>query len=311
MIPTVNRPQLLVRAVISALAQTLQPREIVVVQDGDCSGALDELQAVDDPRIVVTRPDAPSRDAGSTSRNTGIRAATSTWVAFLDDDDEWLPHKLRDQFAMINGLDPAHEVLVAGRVERQTEKETDVWPIRTIGIDERVGDYLFVRRAPGEGWLPTPTLLTRRRTALAHPFTEGIAVHEDLDWLLKLERSGVRFLVADSVVAVVHATSSDSLSTRSTWRQSLQWATDHRRELGPRAFSAFCLTEVSRTASAEPSWSTFATILSTSLSGRVRVRDVAQHVANMAIAGRLRERLRSRRRRRADRVTDPAGSAGR
>lgn len=306
-IPTVNRPHLLVRAVRSALTQTLPPREIVVVQDGDHAGALAELSKLTDPRIVVTRPETPSADAGATSRNVGVRTATSEWVAFLDDDDEWLPHKLQAQFDAVERWGSPEPVLVSGQVERRTEHETDIWPTRAIADRESVSDYLFVRRSPGEGWLPTPTLLTRRETAVECPFTTGIRVHEDLDWLLKLERVGVRFLVVESVVAIVHVVDPGSLSTRSTWRSSLQWAVEHRDGLGLRAYSAFCLTEVSRMACQDASFRTFATILRASLAGRVRLRDVLQHSANTLLPRKLRDELRTVWRRRSERATISTG----
>lgn len=96
-IPTHNRAQLLARAVDSALAQTYQNIEIIVVSDG----------SEDDTEKVMKKTEAehsklhfisyfPGR-GGNYARNTGIKAAKGEWVAFLDDDDEWHADKIEKQ----------------------------------------------------------------------------------------------------------------------------------------------------------------------------------------------------------------------
>ena len=90
-IPTRGRPELLRRAVRSALAQTLRDIEVVVVIDGPdpvTHGVLQEL-AQQDSRLRVLA--LPSSVGGSDARNRGVDAAAGEWIAFLDDDDEWLP----------------------------------------------------------------------------------------------------------------------------------------------------------------------------------------------------------------------------
>jgi glycosyl transferase family 2 len=85
-VPTRDRPELLARAVDSALAQTYQPIEVVVVDDGSA----DPVDLPSDPRLRVVRH-ASSRGS-STSRNSGLHSARGRWVTFLDDDDRLLPH---------------------------------------------------------------------------------------------------------------------------------------------------------------------------------------------------------------------------
>ncbi len=96
-IPTRGRPELLRRAVRSALAQTLREIEVVVVIDGEDSAtkrALQEL-AHEDGRVRVVA--LATSVGGSDARNRGVDAASGEWIAFLDDDDEWLPGKLQAQ----------------------------------------------------------------------------------------------------------------------------------------------------------------------------------------------------------------------
>jgi glycosyltransferase involved in cell wall biosynthesis len=91
-IATRDRARLLEQAIASALAQDVEGHEVIVVDDG----------STDETTEVVGR--YPVRylrlgdDAGGTpsrARNAGIRAARGRYIAFLDDDDVWLPNRLR------------------------------------------------------------------------------------------------------------------------------------------------------------------------------------------------------------------------
>jgi glycosyltransferase involved in cell wall biosynthesis len=66
--------------------------EIIVVVDGPDPATEAALGELTDSRLhVVTLAES---QGGSDARNAGIAASKGEWVAFLDDDDEWLPEKL-------------------------------------------------------------------------------------------------------------------------------------------------------------------------------------------------------------------------
>ncbi len=95
-IPTRDRWDMLFTAALpSALGQEDVDLEVIVVDDGSTDLTPDRLADVADPRLRVVRHDRPRGVAQA--RNAGIRAATSEWIAFLDDDDLWAPRKLRLQ----------------------------------------------------------------------------------------------------------------------------------------------------------------------------------------------------------------------
>ena len=94
-IPTRNRGEKLLRALRSVLAQSYNALEIVVVDDASSDDMDLVVATLDDPRIRLLRH--AERRGGAAARNTGIRAASGEWIAFLDDDDEWLPDKLARQ----------------------------------------------------------------------------------------------------------------------------------------------------------------------------------------------------------------------
>jgi succinoglycan biosynthesis protein ExoO len=92
-IPLFNKAPHIERAICSALAQTLPPHEIIVVDDGSTDGSLEIVRAMDDARVtVLTR--SPPGPGGYAARNLGVEAATGEWVAFLDADDLWYPEHL-------------------------------------------------------------------------------------------------------------------------------------------------------------------------------------------------------------------------
>ena len=96
-IPTYNRARLVVEAIESVLRQTAPPQEIIVVDDGSSDDTLERL-APYEHRVIVVK----AKHGGvAHARNEGMRKATGTYVAFLDSDDRYLPHKLAVQVQIL------------------------------------------------------------------------------------------------------------------------------------------------------------------------------------------------------------------
>jgi len=96
-IPTYQRAEALERAVRSALAQTWPVHEVIVCDDGSTDDSRERIAALGDQRVRWSSGERAGRPA--IPRNRGIALATGEWIAFLDDDDEWLPAKLDMQLA--------------------------------------------------------------------------------------------------------------------------------------------------------------------------------------------------------------------
>src|SRR5579864_635699 len=73
-------------AIESALAQTIAPDEVIVVDDGSADATADVVRGIASPLIVLASQENSGPGA---ARNRGIEIARSIWVAFLDADDRW------------------------------------------------------------------------------------------------------------------------------------------------------------------------------------------------------------------------------
>ena len=102
-IPTRDRREMVVGTVGEVLLQSAVTLEIIVVDDGSQDDTSATLNALNDDRIRVLRKLVPGGAANA--RNSGIAAARTDWVAFLDDDDRWAPDKLRRQLDAANAED--------------------------------------------------------------------------------------------------------------------------------------------------------------------------------------------------------------
>ncbi len=136
-IPTHNRPELVRRAVDSVLAQGYDgPIDVLVVFDRAQPDLALERNLADRTVRVMANDRTPGL-AGS--RNTGILAATSTLVAFCDDDDVWLPGKLLAQVDALEAETGAEFVTTAMTVDYRGERS-----VRRAGRD-RVDHASLIR----------------------------------------------------------------------------------------------------------------------------------------------------------------------
>ena len=101
-IPTWNSASTLEKSIRSALEQILSPLEVLVCDDGSTDESREIVDSINDSRVQWIAGAHSGRPA--IPRNRGIRASRGEWLAFLDSDDEWLPEKLENQFALVNKM---------------------------------------------------------------------------------------------------------------------------------------------------------------------------------------------------------------
>lgn len=97
-VPTHNFGQYIRESVLSILAQTLQPAEVIIVDDGSTDDTATVVKQFDDPRIKYIYQ---AKSGVSAARNRGLGLASGRYIAFLDSDDRWRPGMLEAQFEVL------------------------------------------------------------------------------------------------------------------------------------------------------------------------------------------------------------------
>jgi glycosyltransferase involved in cell wall biosynthesis len=86
-IPLYNKRDTVLRALNSVLMQTIQPYEIIVIDDGSTDGSGDVVARFKNRGIRLI---AQTNAGVSAARNRGVAEAEGDWIAFIDADDEWM-----------------------------------------------------------------------------------------------------------------------------------------------------------------------------------------------------------------------------
>ena len=263
-IPTLNRPELVCHAVQTALHQSFQSLEVIVVVDGPDPVTVDALSHIDDHRLRVL---VNEQNQGCVrSRIRGIAAAQGEWIAHLDDDDGWKPGKLEKQMAMAQDS-PHRWPVISCLCDVAFDKHLEVWPRRLPNRGEPISEYLFIRNSlfQGEGLMQSSTLLVPKALYEQAPLNLEDSRHEDWDWiLLAADLPGVHFhFVAEPLTQWNLKTSHSHISSpeHNHWKGSRAWLRRHQGRLTPRAYAAFLLSEVAARAAAAGAWLAFFTLL--------------------------------------------------
>lgn len=98
-IPLYNKEKSISRAVTSVLKQNYKNIELIIVNDGSSDNSLEVVDKIKDDRIIIINK---TNGGVSSARNTGIAAANSDWICFLDADDYWKANHLEIIFELIN-----------------------------------------------------------------------------------------------------------------------------------------------------------------------------------------------------------------
>ena len=174
-IPTFNRAHLLGRALDSVLAQTLRPRQIVVVDDGSTDATAELLAKY--PDVECLRQE----NCGvSAARNLGIRHCGCDWIALLDSDDEWLPEKLRVQFEAL-AENPGHRLIHSDEIWIRNGRR-----VNPADRHRKRGGWIFEYCLPLCVISPSAAVIERSLLIEAGGFNEQLPACEDYDLWLRI-----------------------------------------------------------------------------------------------------------------------------
>ena len=175
-IPTHNRAEFLRSAITSVLHQTFQDFEIVIVDDASKDHTQEVIAHFNDARIKVIHNQVSKGDAGA--RNIGVVNSNCEYVAFLDDDDEWLPEKLKIQICLLDNSPPEVGGVCTGCFT--IEKASG----RVLSIHNPERSDIFKGN-----FITTSSILLRRKCfEKCHLFDESMPTSSDYDMWIRISK---------------------------------------------------------------------------------------------------------------------------
>lgn len=236
-IPTYNNARLAVEAVESALKQTYEPMEVIVVDDGSTDGTADRLESLgDEIEVVRIRHSGPA-----VARNAGIGRSRGEFIAFLDSDDLWLAEKLTCSIEPMMG-DPEIGVVYTDFVmyDLETGGRYKVPCYRRGG---RMARDLFLECRG----VCTPTVVVRRsvgeRTGW---YDESLFRAQDWDFLIRLAENSLFYFVPRVLSVVRHHPSRLSVVHQGLYNKYNLWVIQKAVERRPDLYADLLDDSLSR-----------------------------------------------------------------
>ncbi|HEX3624933.1 MAG TPA: glycosyltransferase [Verrucomicrobiae bacterium] len=181
-VPTFNRPELLVKALRSILNQTFRNFEIIVVNDCGCDVEPTVAQLGNQPIICLRHETNRGLPA---SRNTGLRAAHGKYVAYLDDDDLYYPEHLQTLLSYLE----SHPGTVAYTDANCTHQEKVNGQWTTVRRDVPYSYDWDNDRILVENFVPSLCFMHEKAfLEKSGYFDETLRRHEDWDLWIRLSR---------------------------------------------------------------------------------------------------------------------------
>ena len=188
-IPAYNAAATIERAVASVIAQRVDMKQTIVVDDGSTDGTADLVTQTFGRRITVIR----QANAGAcAARNAGIAASYAPLIQFLDADDELAPGTLAARMAAATD----RQQVVFSHV---THPDGTVFGRQsTEGLDDPVTFAV-------SSWVPTPAaLLFREQIDAVGGFDATLPCSQERDFFLRLAIAGYRFRHVPGNAAIIH-----------------------------------------------------------------------------------------------------------
>jgi glycosyltransferase involved in cell wall biosynthesis len=214
-VPVFNGASTLRAAIESIRAQDV-PVEIIVVDDGSTDDTPAAIETLGDDVIAIRQ----NNSGPAAARNAGLPFASAPLLAFLDDDDVWLPHKLRDQLQLLDAHPDAAIILGYTSFEF-LDPASGTWsPVATPQLLYHLGAALC------------------RRTAFDRigAFDPALPSSEDVDWFLRARDAGLGIFVSPDVVQI-HRRNGHNITRGKDLRElgfiaAVKRSLDRRRQTG-------------------------------------------------------------------------------
>ncbi|QLH76898.1 glycosyltransferase family 2 protein [Halosimplex rubrum] len=188
-IPVYNREDTIVRCIDSALSQTYDNIEIIVVDDASTDRTVECIRSTysDDLYLI----EHTRNRGGSAARNTGIDEASGEYIALLDSDDAWRPEKVEHQVKILSSRSDKYAGIYCGTEYVSQDPFTTL--IKNLAISPStdksctIEEILSLQTTLGGA----STILVRRSVVnKINGFDEDFTRHQDLEFLIRCLKEG-------------------------------------------------------------------------------------------------------------------------
>lgn len=183
-IPVYNCDRYLAEAIQSILEQTYPVHEIIVVDDGSTDESVAIACQFSQVKLLTQ-----SNQGEASARNLGVNYATGDFIAFLDADDRWLPHKLAQQIQVFSA-DASIDIIF-------THMQQFISP----ELEQSIQSKLYCPAEPMAGKLATTTVIRRSSLQQIGKFNSQLKIGTFIDWLARAQEANLGMVTLPETLA--------------------------------------------------------------------------------------------------------------
>ena len=250
-IPAYNASRFLRETLESVLQQTLPADEVLVIDDGSTDDTAAIAASFGPPVRVISRQNAKL----AATRNFGVKEAKSEWIAFIDADDLWLPHKLERQMEELS-RHPEADLCYTGRVLLiQQGDTTRLGNVIEVPPAENIREALYVNTT----FLSSSVVIRRSAFLAIGGHDVNFKWVEDWETWLRLLHAGTKFAACREPLvqyrvhpqSVSHNAIPSLAEAKLVYRRhvlprlpaSTRWIAHQRSQSGQEAAAAYTMRE--------------------------------------------------------------------
>lgn len=205
-IPTYNRIEMLKRAVQSVLKQTYKNYEIIIIDDNSNCDYKSAIKEFHSDKIRYFRNS--KNIGGSLSRNVGIKNAKGKYIAFLDDDDEFVPEKLQLQLSKFKNTKFKNLGFVYCLQKCIDDNEGVDLKFKNVKVKgNALKEHLFKNIAP------TPTIFIKKCILEEINGFKDLPAGQENDLVFRILKRGYEVDYVNKVLVITHEHEGERIST--------------------------------------------------------------------------------------------------
>ena len=226
-ITTHNRPKLLERAIMSVLNQTYTEIECIVVDDASSDDTKTICNSY--PIRYIRIPQDKSR-GGNHARNIGIKASNGVYCAFLDDDDYWLPEKVKKQVDSIESNEC--EMVTCFRDYEYILQDGSKKIVHTDGFPTINGD--MSKKILYQIYTTTSLMFVKKQALLeVGLFDENLKFWQEYELTIRLAQRAPFYCIDESLAVYrIDVSDKNRLTNKyEEWKEAVRYVRDKHRVL--------------------------------------------------------------------------------